>query len=707
MKKYTKIFSLTLPVVLAFSSCFFMAGKEPADKKTAQKDQLILEMMVALMKETHYNPVTIDDKFSERVFDLYINRVDYQKKLLLQSDVDALKKEFYTKLDDEVRAEEFGFFEKSLDILNQRVKEDKAYYTELLSQPFDFKVKEDVELDPEKLSFPKDKAEMKESWRRYLKYQVMVRYADLKEEKEKAAKDSKEESKLLAMDDAALQDSARRKVLKVQDETFERLEKVKREDRMATYLNVITSMYDPHTEFFPPKDKANFDIQMTGQLEGIGAQLQEKDGYIKVTNIVPGSPSWKDGRLKAGDAILKVGQGSKEPVDVVGMDIDDAIKMIRGKKGTEVRLTIKKPDGSSQVVELIRDVVILEETFAQSAVIRRDGKKVGYIKLPSFYADFNGVGAHSCSDDVKKELLKLKTEGVEGIMLDLRDNGGGSLQEVVKMVGLFIDDGPVVQVRSRGNEVKTYDDPNRGVVYDGPLVVMVNENSASASEILAAAIQDYKRGLIVGSTSSFGKGTVQTFYDLDRFVSPDNAAQLPLGQVKVTIQKFYRINGGATQLKGVVPDVVLPDLYAYIETGEKDMDYPMPWDEIAPKVYQPWKNAPDYAKLKSNSEKRTKDDPAFKMIGDRAKEFKTERDNSKESLLLDDYLADKKRRLEDKDKYKLLEENVKGMEVIMPAADKMALDSDTSKSARKTAWIDKLKKDVYVNEVAAMLKEMK
>jgi len=704
MKKYTKIFSFTLPVIVAFSSCFFMAGKDPVDVPS-RKDEVILQMMVGMLQEAHYNPAAIDDNFSKRAFDLYIKRTDYRKMILLQSDVDELKK-YQEKIDDQVRNDDFTFFEKSIALMQQRVKEDQQYYREILAKPFDFKTKESVELDPEKLSFPKDKAAMKEYWRKYLKYQTMARFVDLKKEQDKAREENKPGFK--EKSDAELEEEARKKVLKIQDETFERLTKLKREDHMASYLNTLTSVYDPHTEFFPPKDKANFDIAMTGQLEGIGAQLQEKEGYIKVTNIVPGSPSWKDGRLKAGDAILKVAQGSNEPVDVVGMDIDDAIKMIRGKKGTEVRLTVKKPDGTQQVIALIRDVVVLEETYAQSAVIQRDGKKVGYIKLPGFYADFNNTGAPSCADDVRKELIKLQAEGVEGIVLDLRDNGGGSLQEVVKMVGLFIDDGPVVHVRSRGDEIKTYEDPDKGsIVYSGPLVVMVNEGSASASEILAAAIQDYKRGLIVGSSSSFGKGTVQTFFDLDRFVTASNADLRPLGSVKITIQKFYRVNGGSTQLKGVVPDVVLPDVYTYIETGEKDQDFPMPWDEIQPKFYNPWQKAPDVAKISKGSSSRIAGDPAFKLIDERAKQFKVERDNTVESLNIDDYLADLKRREADKDKYKLLEENVTGLDVSMLAVDKKQIEGDTSKTARKTAWIDKLKKDVYVNEVAAMLKEMK
>lgn len=704
MKKYTKIFSFTLPVIVAFSSCFFMAGKEPAAQGN-KKDEVIQQMMVGMLQEAHYNPPAIDDQFSHRAFDLYIKRADYQKKLFLQSDIDDLKK-YYDKIDDEMLNDNFDFFEASVSILTKRVAEDQEYYRDILAKPFDFKTKESVELDPEKAKFPKDKAAMKDSWRKYLKYQVMSRFVDLKDEQDKAIADKKPDLKVKT--DSELEADARAKVLKIEDETFDRLNKVKRDDRMATYLNVLTSVYDPHTEFFPPKDKENFDIAMSGQLEGIGAQLQEKDGYIKITNIVPGSPSWKDGHLKAGDAILKVGQRDEEPVDVVGMDIDDAIKMIRGKKGTEVRLTVKKVDGTTQVVKLIRDVVVLEETFAQSAVVKKDGKKFGYIKLPSFYADFNGTGGQGCADDVKKELLKLEAENVDGIMLDLRDNGGGSLQEVVKMVGLFISDGPVVHVRSRGNEIKTYDDPDHGqITYSGPLVVMVNEGSASASEILAAAIQDYKRGLIVGSNSSFGKGTVQTFFDLDRFVTAQSADLRPLGQVKITIQKFYRVNGGSTQLKGVIPDVVLPDMYAYIDLGEKEQDFPMAWDEIQPKPYTPWKAAPDYAAQKSASNSRVSEDPAFKLISERALELKADRDNTMESLNIDDYRADLKKREADKDKYKLLEEEVKDMNVAALDVDLKNIGADTSKVARKNAWVGRVKKDVYVNEVSKMLETMK
>lgn len=704
MKKSTKLISVAVPFITAFSSCFFMAGTDPKSGP-AQKDEVILQMMVGILSQGHFSPAQIDDEFSHRAYNMYIERLDYQKKQLLQSDVDELKK-YYNQIDDQVLNSDFSFFEKSYTIINQRIKEAQGYYRDALAKPFDFTVKESVEMDPEKTAFPKNKAEMKESWRKYMKYQVMVRYVDLKKEQDKAVADQKAD--IVVKTDKELEADARKKVLKIQDEAFERLMKVKREDRVAMYLNVITAVYDPHTEFFPPKDKANFDINMSGQLEGIGAQLQEKEGYIKITNIIPGSPSWKDGRLKAGDAILKVGQGSADPVDVVGMDIDDAIKMIRGKKGTEVRLTVKKADGSTQIVTLIRDVVVLEETFAQSAIVEQGGKKYGYIKLPSFYADFGGSGGgHRCADDMKAELEKLKAEGVAGIMIDLRDNGGGSLPQVVKMAGLFIEDGPIVYQRNRGDDVETLSDRDKSITYSGPLAILVNENSASASEILAAAIQDYKRGIIVGSKSSFGKGTVQTFVELDNMATPEYASLKPLGSLKLTISKFYRANGGSTQLKGVIPDVILPDIFSGIETGEKDMDYPLKWDEIQPKVYRTWDNAPDVAAIKKNSDARISGNDVFKLISERADQLTADKNNTIESLLLTDYMADLKKREADKEKYKPMEQEVKNMTISSLKVDQEQMASDTSKMARKKAWLDRVKKDVYVDEVASMLKEMK
>ncbi|HLG03904.1 MAG TPA: carboxy terminal-processing peptidase [Bacteroidia bacterium] len=711
MKRKFRIALLAVPVLAGITAYTFLGSRCAAafgpDEPGNQKNEIILDLTLRVLSNSHYRPLELNDEFSHKAFDTYLKRSDFNKKMFLQSDVDELKGKYYDKIDDELRARTFDFFDRSVQILNERIGEDKKYYTDILSQPFDFSERESVELDPEKLKYATDKTAMKESWRQYLKYQTMVRYIELKEEQDKAVEEKKPDLKIKK--DTTLEREARMKVLKTQSDIFDRLAKVDRDDRMSVYLNVVTGLFDPHSEFYPPADKANFDIAITGQLEGIGATLQEKDGYIKVASIVPGSPSWKQGQLKAGDLILKVGQGDKEPVDIVGMRVDEAVKLIRGKKGTEVRLTVQKPDGTNIVIPIIRDIVILEETFAQSAIIDQQ-KKVGYIRLPSFYADFtkDRSGKHTSSEDVRRELEKLKAENVSGVILDLRDNGGGSLMEVIRMMGLFIPQGPVVQVQTRNQGKNIYDDKDEKVVYDGPLVVLVNENSASASEILAAAIQDYKRGVVIGSASStFGKGTVQNFYNLDEIASNNAEEMMPLGEVKVTIQKFYRINGGSTQLKGVVPDIVLPGYYSFDEQGEKDLDFPMEWDQIPAATYSVWRNAPNFEKVKKTSAERVAKSGHFLLITDKSKQLKRERDNSMESLYLPDYEASKARLKDENKKFKPLEEPVKGMNVLMLDTDKKTIGSDTAKLARKTDFIDKLKKDPYVSEAAFVVREAK
>lgn len=713
MRPKFRVALFAIPAILGLTAYTFLgsrcaAAPHPADVSSA-KEKVILDIMMKVLRGAHYDPRAIDDDYSHKVFDTYLKRADYNKKILLQSDVDELKKNYYDKIDDEVSAQTFEFFDRSAEMFVQRIADDKQYYTDILSKPFDFTVKESVELDPEKMPYAKDKAEMQESWRKFLKYQVMVRFVDAKKEQDKAKADNKPDFK--EKTDAELEADARAKVKKTEDDIFTRLGKVDRSDRMASYLNVVCGIFDPHTEFFPPAEKESFDIAMSGQLEGIGATLQEKDGYIKVTSIVTGSPCWKQGQLKVGDLILKAGQGDKEPVDLAGMQVDDAVKLIRGKKGTEVRLTVKKPDNSIIVIPIIRDIIILDDQLAQSAIIDQQ-KKIGYIRLPGFYADFtkDKSGLHTSSEDVKRELEKLKDEKVSGIVLDLRDNGGGSLYEVIKMVGLFIPQGPVVQVKSRGQGVSVYDDEDKGnVVYDGPLVVLINENSASASEILAAAIQDYKRGVIVGSSaSSFGKGSVQSFVDFDEHPTPSTTDDMkPLGQLKVTIQKFYRINGGSTQLKGVTPDVELPGYYKYDEQGEKDLDFPMAWDQIPSAPYTVWKNAPNYDKIKSNSAARVAKSESFSLIDAKALQFKREKDNTVESLYLPDFKASQDALTEENKKFKPLENPIAGLNVMILDVDKKTLQSDTAKLARKNDFIDKLKKDPYVNEATSIIKDWK
>ncbi|MEO1715046.1 MAG: S41 family peptidase, partial [Bacteroidota bacterium] len=371
-------------------------------------------------------------------------------------------------------------------------------------------------------------------------------------------------------------------VLKTFDDWYERLEKRKRSDYLSIYINSITNVFDPHTSYFEPIEKQNFDINMSGKLEGIGARLQSDGNYTKITSVIVGGPAWKQGDLKENDKIMKVAQDGEDPIDVTGMQLDDVVSQIRGEKGTKVILTVKKIDGSIADIEIVRDVVILEEGFAKSLILHTTAKeKVGFISLPRFYDDFYDEEGRSCARDVATEIDKLKKENVRGIILDLRNNGGGSLRDVVTMSGFFIEKGPIVQVKARGRSPEVLEDNDPSVKWDGHLIVMVNQFSASASEILAAALQDYERAVIVGSTSTFGKGTVQRFYNLDRAI-PGYSELKPFGEIKLTTQKFYRIDGGSTQLKGVTPDIILPDMYSYIETGEKEQEYPMNWTQIAP-----------------------------------------------------------------------------------------------------------------------------
>ncbi len=690
-KKFLFILPLAIVALASFTYIF------QSDKETAI-DQALMQNL----KMLHYAPLEINDVVSEKVYNLYIKRLDGGKKFLIEPDIDELKKMNHS-IDDDINKGEFNFFDKSLEIINNRIEEAKTYYTDVLSKPFDFTKDETVETDGEKLKFSKSKEDLKEAWRKSMKYNVLAKISEMMEAQNKA----KEKSDTVKIkSEQVLEADARKKVLKTYDDYFKRLKKFNRNDRLSMYFNVITSIYDPHTEYFAPKDKAAFDAGMSGQFYGIGAQLQEKDDYIKVTNIIAGTPSYRQGQLKVGDFILKVAQGADEPVEVVDMPLEDVVQLIRGKKGTEVRLTVKKPDGSIVVIPIIRDIVVMEDTFAQSLLLK--GKKnIGYIKLPEFYDDFNGTGGRSCSRDVKKELEKLKEEKVDGVILDLRNNGGGSLNDVIEMAGLFIDKGPVVQIKTRAGAADIKEDPDPSITYSGPLSIMVNSNSASASEIMAAAIQDYRRGVIVGtSPTTFGKGTVQRVYELDPSLPASMSNLKPLGAVKVTMQKFYRINGGATQLKGVTPDIILPDPYYLLDLGEKEMDYPLAWDEIASAKYKELK--PDYSveKLRANSTARMKSNPSFGVLEEAAKRVKKQKDSSVVSLNFDKYIAEQKRFKAESKKMENLDKEIGGVEVIGLKADAFPA-SDTLKVKKTNDFYKAIKKDIYLNETINIMNDMK
>ncbi len=662
-----------------------------------------MEVLMQSLKSNHMAPRNIDDAFSKDVFTLYLERLDYNKRFLLSEDIDALKK-FETAIDDQIIGGDYTFFNLSHELFMRRTKEARDYYTTILEEPFDFSKKESLELDEEKRPYFKTREDLESFWFKNLKYEALTRIHEMERKQEKA---SEENDTLTIMSFDDMEAKARKNMLKSNDRFFDRLEKWDREDLKEIYLNAIMNVFGPHTGYFPPKDKENFDISMSGQLEGIGAQLQEKDGYIKVVNIVPGSPSYLQGELEEGDLILKVAQEGESPVDITDTRIDDAVKLIRGPKGTKVLLTVKKLNGLIKEIPIVRDVVVLAETYAKSAVIEENGVKVGYIRLPKFYADFNKLGGRSAAADVKTELLKLKAEGVDGVVLDLRGNGGGSLRDAIEMTGHFIESGPVVQVKGRFSRADIMRDNDKEVVYDGPLVVMMNHFSASASEILAAAIQDYDRGIIMGSNSSFGKGTVQRFYELDRSLNASYTQYRPLGAVKITTQKFYRINGGATQLRGVTSDIEFPTQYRYIDMGEKEQEFVMEWDEIQPAPYNVWKPSYSEKDVVKRSADRIQASQAFMKIEENALRLKAQRDETQVSLNYEEFSQKQKELDAQEDVFdQLMDELELGLNVTNVAADLEAIGGDSVKAEINERWIKKLNNDLMLDEAVQVIGDM-
>jgi carboxyl-terminal processing protease len=690
-----------IAILISVSSILFIAFQNNTEDL---RRELLLKVISFAISNGHYSPGEINDDFSEKAFELYLDRMDFGKRFLLSEDVAKLSK-YKKDLDNAMNNVEFEFFDLSVSILDKRTDEAEIYIQEILNKPFHFNTDEMLETDGEKLDYAKDSKELRERWNKLLKFETLATYYDLLDEQKQASEKS-DTVKLKSMEE--LEASARGKILKRYNEYFHRLSKLNENDQLSVYINALVNVFDPHTQYFPPKEKENFDIRFSGQLEGIGAQLTQKDAYIEVANIVPGSPSWKDGELEPGDIILKVAQGNDEFVDVVDMRLDEAVQLIRGKKGTKVRLNIKKIDGTLKEISLIRDVVVLEDTYAKSAIINdpESGKNYGYLKLPSFYVDFGNVNGRNCYDDVKMEIEKLKHEDISGIIFDLRDDGGGSLEDVVKIAGLFIEDGPIVQsVGSKGMK-KVHKDIDPQIQYGGPLVVMVNAISASASEIFAAAMQDYNRAIIIGGNSTYGKGTVQNFTELDRMVPKKPADMEDLGSLKMTVQKFYRINGGATQRKGVIPDIIMPDYYNYMDFSETSLDYSMPWDEISSVTYSNWDLSFDKEYITTISEKRIKNDSLFNLVEENGKRLKEIRDNTLVSLNYDKYSAEVEQREQASKKYDRIGKDVLKISVNVLQSDQAGIQSDTSKKARWDAWILGLKKDVYLLEATNILKDI-
>jgi carboxyl-terminal processing protease len=668
---------------------------------SGKKEVVLNEAVSLFLSMKHYQPLKVDDNFSTRVFNLYLERLDLNKRYFLQSDIDKLSA-YKLQLDDQWKAKNLEFFDLSSSLVQKRLLETKAYYTEFLSAPFDLKKNETFETDPEKVKFPKDENELRESWRKSLKFQVMTRVASNLQSQEEAAKKS-DTVKVKTV--AQLEAEARKGLLDNYNDWYSRIKNMDEDDRWSIYINSVISAYDPHSIYMPPRDKERFDVNMSGKYEGIGATLRQKDGYLMVVDMFPGSPSWRSKKMEVNDLIMKVAQGEQPAVDILDMKQEDAVALIKGPKGTKVRLTIRKRDGSVIELPLIRDVVIMEESYASSLIITSPdgGKKTGYIYLPQFYQDFQDRNGRRCSEDVAKEIAKLKAEKIDGLILDLRNNGGGSLPEAVDLAGLFFPKGPVVQIKTREGNPMILEDEDSRIQYDGPLVVMTNYASASASEIFAAAIQDYGRGIIVGSPTTWGKGTVQRVTNLDDMVNDRLSDLKPLGALSLTIQKFYRINGKTTQLKGVVPDVILPDSYQDMKIGEKEEEYALGWDEIAPAKYTPWNKTLPVAAIKANSEKRVSANEQFQLIKQNAARIKKDSEKTNYTLNLDTYLKELKTQMAEAKKYEKIMKSPTSLKLRVPESDLSLLKSDTAKKEISDRMIEDLSKDIYIEEAVKVL----
>ncbi|MFK5973331.1 MAG: carboxy terminal-processing peptidase [Flavobacteriaceae bacterium] len=703
-------------MLIAVASCSFTNKSFEND----DRDKLLLDIITYVLERGHYEPKIINDDFSVHVFEDFIDVIDPTKRYFLEEDILEFE-QYKFQIDDQIRNTEITFFNVVHERLMQRMKDAQDIYKEVLAKPFDFSIAENINIKYDEEPFALSRGDLKERWRKQLKYATLGTYDSkltFTKRKPKISKtlkngevettindsDASEGEEMDPMTPEEAEKSAREITQKTLDEYFDFLNDWERKDWFVQYINTIVDEFDPHTYYFAPDDKDKFDMSMSGKFEGIGARLQKKPEGARIESIISGGPVWRDARLEVGDLILKVGQGGKDAIDIVGMRLNDAIKLIKGAKGTVVDLTVRKVDGSLVIISLTRDVVELEESYAKSANISKGNHKFGLINLPKFYVDFEDYSERNAASDVAKEVERLKEEGAEGLILDLRDNGGGSLKTVVEMAGLFIKDGPIVQVQSNGKRKDVYDDKDERIQWGGPLVILVNELSASASEILAAAMQDYKRAVIIGSKQTFGKGTVQNVIPLDNIVRSSEHGDL--GAIKLTTQKFYRISGGSTQLKGVRSDVIVPDKYSYIDLGERSQQNPLAWDEITPADYELWDGYIDYETTIANSMRRMATNPQIKLIEENAQWIKLGQEESVISLKYDVYKAEGVKDKEKANYFKKLSMYDSKLNFSSLKYELELFTQDSVLREKRDRWHKDLTKDVYVEEAVNVLQDL-
>jgi carboxyl-terminal processing protease len=699
-KKY-----IPLVILLTFIAVFFSFQSQGKNEEDPKRYEKILRNLNVLIKEAHFKPRAIDDAFSKTILKSFVEELDDEKNIFLASDIEAFKK-YENKIDDEINGASLVSFYEIYKVYQKRIKEVEQIYPTLLSSPFNFNDADSIQMDVEKNDFPKTENDRYDIWRKRMKYAVLSKLVDAQEEQDKN-KANKELKDFKLKADSTMEREARDQVKKQMTRYYTTKSTNETQDELfSIFVNSITMAIDPHTNYYPPIASREFNESMSGRFYGIGAQLKEEDGHIKIGTLVSGGPAWKGGELKENDEIIKVAQGAEVPVDVTGYSVSDAVKLIRGSsKGSEVRLTVKRIDGSIHVIKIIRDEVKLESTFARSAII--NGKnKIGYIYLPEFYADFERPNGARCAVDIAKEIDKLKAENVSGIILDLRGNGGGSLYDVVQMAGLFIKNGPVCQVKGRDESPNILKDKDDKIQYTGPLAVMVDGTSASASEIFAAAIQDYKRGIIIGANSTYGKGTVQRMISLNpdgelSILADKNAEDL--GNVKITLQKFYRINGGATQLRGVVPDVILPDRYDFLKYREKDVPSALGWDEIPKAVYNVENN--DFNTIVNEEKNELAKNERFSKLKKSLEQLNL-RSKKAYSLNINQYKLEQKAFKSLIKEIDELSKLSKSLEFKNLASDTATINSAQDKIDNNKQWMKFRVNDIYINESVNVIEKM-
>ncbi len=693
-----------------------------------KREAAIAKLVTELLKTDHLRRITIDDAVSEQAFDLYLERLDPARMFLLEEDVTRLKSHAKT-MDDELAAGRLSLSEEGGALLKRRLAVVRKAVEGHLKQPFDTTIEETLETEPDKRPWCKTEAELNDRWRKVLKLEVIrraARYEEILEARDKAAKegDKPEDEDVLDTAPATPQErevKSRERTAKDYEARFIRLEQEEHIDDIELFINALVGAFDPHTVFLPPDRKENFDIQMSGSLEGIGAVLQVHEHYVRIVSIVPGSASWQQGELEAGDLILSVAQKGKEAVDVVDMRLQDVVQLIRGPKGTVVTLTVKKPDDRVLVIPITRDIVKIEESYAKGAVLNTlgDDAKIGYIQLPSFYGNTRNEPSltpeRGCTEDVRKLLDIFTKRGITKVIFDLRGNGGGLLSAARTMSGLFIEKGPIVQTRSADGQTEILEDFDPTVSFNGQVIVLVDRFSASASEILAGALQDYGRALIVGSPQTHGKGTVQMIMSLDRMADPStvDGALRPLGVLKITRQQFFRVSGSSTQNKGVIPDLIFPDPVAHIESGERYLDHPIPWSSVEGVPFKAWQSKLDIATLNARSKARQSADEAFERDRQRAEFLAKLREQSVENLNLEKWKAERKAERDQLDALSPEQKDIPpriAVEELRYTDDPAPVVDDKSErrtgQPRKDAWKEDLIRDHWLSEAILIFKDM-